>query len=112
MCFNSRHWLSSNQCRATLSVLLHVAAAKLLSPPHPHRSVLPARSVIWLQKRHEEMMERLRGPTPRKDTMQTEFKIGRLRQDCVTVPRGERVSPLQSLGQVWGCELVRMEAVY
>lgn len=48
-------------------------------------------------------MERLRGPTPRKDTLQAEFKIGRLRQDCVTVPRGDRVSIVWSLRQLQAC---------
>lgn len=51
------------------------------------------RSVIWIQKRQEEQLDRMRGPAHHKrgDDLRHEFRIGRLRQDSVTVTRDERV---------------------
>ena len=46
------------------------------------------RSVIWLQRRRDEVMERLRGGSLRKEE-QYEYHIGRLRQDRVHIPRTE-----------------------
>ena len=49
------------------------------------------RSIIWMQKRREEVMERLRGSSQRRED-QHEMQIGRLKQDRVKVPRKEDVS--------------------
>ena len=44
-----------------------------------------------MQKRREEVMERLRGSSQRRED-QHEMQIGRLKQDRVKVPRKEDVS--------------------
>ena len=49
------------------------------------------RSIIWMQKRREEIMERLRGTAQRRED-QHEMQIGRLKQDRVRIPRDEDVS--------------------
>ena len=49
------------------------------------------RAVIWLQKQRDEILERVRGGTLRKEE-QYEYHIGRLRQDRVHVSRADDVS--------------------
>lgn len=49
------------------------------------------RSVIWLQKSRDDILERLRGSALKKEE-QYEYHIGRLRQDRVKIPRQEGVS--------------------
>ena len=53
------------------------------------------RSIIWLQRRRDEIMERLRGSTHQqhRDDLH-ELQIGRLKQDRVHIPRGGEVSNL------------------
>ena len=46
------------------------------------------RAVIWLQKRRDEILERVRSGSLRKEE-QYEYHIGRLRQDRVCIPRRE-----------------------
>lgn len=46
------------------------------------------RSVMWLQRCCDEILERVRGGTLRKEE-QYEYHVGRLRQDRVRVPRKE-----------------------
>ena len=62
-----------------------------LNNTHTHTHTHTHSSIIWLQKRREEVMERLRGSSQRKEE-QHEMQIGRLKQDRVRVPRGENVS--------------------
>jgi hypothetical protein len=45
-----------------------------------------SRSIIWMQKRREEVMERLRGTAQRRED-QHEIQIGRLKQDRVKILR-------------------------
>ena len=52
------------------------------------------RSVIWLQKCRDDILERLRGGSLKKEE-QYEYHIGRLRQDRVKIPRQEGVSYLE-----------------
>lgn len=54
------------------------------------QSSLSLRSVIWMQKRREDVMERLRGTSQRRED-QHEMQIGRLKQDRVQIPRDEDV---------------------
>ena len=68
--------------------------AYLTTPPVYWPCLLfTCRSVIWIQKRQEEQLDRMRGPAHHKrgDDLRHEFRIGRLRQDSVTVTRDERV---------------------
>lgn len=53
------------------------------------------RSVIWLQRRRDEIMERLRGAAHQRKEDQHELQIGRLKQDRVRIPRGEEVRPIK-----------------
>ncbi len=53
---------------------------------HSHR-----RSIIWLQKRRDDIMERLRGSTHSRNEDHHELMIGRLRQDRVRIPREGKV---------------------
>ena len=46
------------------------------------------RAVIWLQKKRDEILERVRGGSLRKEE-QYEYHIGRLKQDRVHIPRRE-----------------------
>ena len=50
------------------------------------------RSIIWLQRRRDEIMERLRGSAHQqhRDDLH-ELQIGRLKQDRVHIPRGGEV---------------------
>lgn len=57
---------------------------------HTQDLLFPFRSVIWMQKRREDVMERLRGTSQRRED-QHEMQIGRLKQDRVRVPRDEDV---------------------
>ena len=52
------------------------------------------RSIIWLQRRRDEILERLRGSAHQqhRDDLH-ELQIGRLKQDRVHIPRGGDVSP-------------------
>ena len=51
------------------------------------------RSIVWLQNMQDANLERARGhPTRRLET--TEFRIGRLKHERVTVPRGDDVSSI------------------
>lgn len=49
------------------------------------------RAVIWLQKQRDEILERMRGGSLRKEE-QYEYHIGRLRQDRVHISRANEVS--------------------
>lgn len=51
-------------------------------------TIIALRSIIWLQRRRDDVLERLRGSTPRKED-QHELQIGRLKQDRVHIPRNE-----------------------
>ena len=65
--------------------------------PAPHMPC-PLRSIVWLQKRREELIERLRGVQKREE--QHDLQIGRLKQDRVRVPRleGEEVRGVRGGG--------------
>ena len=56
-----------------------------------YSSDLPPRAVIWLQKQRDEILERVRGGSLRKEE-QYEYHIGRLRQDRVNISRADDVS--------------------
>ena len=58
----------------------------LLATSSPHRSI------IWLQRRRDEILERLRGSSGQRKEDQHELQIGRLRQDRVRIPREDDVS--------------------
>lgn len=63
-------------------------------------SLSPSRSVIWLQRRRNEIMERLRGASHQRKEDHHELQIGRLKQDRVRIPRGEEVRGIG--GPLWG----------
>ena len=56
-----------------------------------HTHYTHIRSIIWLQKRRDELLDKMRGTSQRKEE-QHEANIGRLRLDRVRVPRGDNVS--------------------
>lgn len=46
------------------------------------------RSIVWLQNKRDAAMERLRGPSPRREDAH-EFRVGRLKHERVCVPRDD-----------------------
>ena len=52
-------------------------------------TVLPCgRSIVWLQNKRDAALERLRGPSPRREDVH-EFRVGRLKHERVCVPRDD-----------------------
>jgi len=49
---------------------------------------LCVRSIVWLQNKRDAMLERLRGPAPRREDAH-EFRVGRLKHERVCVPRDD-----------------------
>lgn len=49
-----------------------------------------SRSIVWLQNQRDTTLERVRGPSPRRDDPH-DFRVGRLKHERVKVPRGERL---------------------
>lgn len=49
-----------------------------------------SRSIVWLQSQRDSSIDRLRGPSPRREDPH-EFRVGRLRHERVKVPRGENI---------------------
>jgi len=49
-----------------------------------------SRSIVWLQNQRESSVDRLRGPSPRREDPQ-DFRVGRLRHERVKVPRGDSI---------------------
>ena len=43
---------------------------------------------MWLQNKREANLERTRGPSPRREDTH-EYRVGRLKHERVTIPRGE-----------------------
>lgn len=58
------------------------------------------RTVIWLQKCCDEVLERIRGGALKKEE-QYEYHIGRLRQDRVHIPRKEDDVSVILLKYLW-----------
>ena len=50
--------------------------------------VLCGRSIVWLQNKRDAALERLRGPSPRREDAH-EFRVGRLKHERVCVPRDD-----------------------
>ena len=46
------------------------------------------RAIVWLQNKRDATLERVRGPSPRREDAH-EYRIGRLKHERVTVPRDE-----------------------
>ena len=46
------------------------------------------RSIVWLQNKRDAALERLRGPSPRREDAH-EFRVGRLKHERVCVPRDD-----------------------
>ena len=46
------------------------------------------RAIVWLQNKRDATLERNRGPSPRREDTH-EYRVGRLKHERVTVPRGE-----------------------
>jgi len=49
---------------------------------------LVGRSIVWLQNKRDATLERLRGPSPRREDTH-EFRVGRLKHERVCVPRDD-----------------------
>lgn len=49
-----------------------------------------SRSIVWLQSQRDSNLDRIRGPSPRREDPH-EFRVGRLRHERVKVPRGENI---------------------
>ncbi|RWS30867.1 E3 ubiquitin-protein ligase HECTD1-like isoform X10 [Leptotrombidium deliense] len=47
-----------------------------------------SRSIVWLQNQRDSSLDRVRGPSPRREDPH-EFRVGRLRHERVRVPRGD-----------------------
>jgi len=50
--------------------------------------LLSGRSIVWLQNKRDAALERLRGPSPRREDAH-EFRVGRLKHERVCVPRDD-----------------------
>lgn len=50
------------------------------------------RAIVWVQTQRDKQLEQVKGSTPRKDDSSHEFRIGRLKQEKVSIPRGDNVS--------------------
>jgi len=50
--------------------------------------LLSVRSIVWLQNKRDAALERLRGPSPRREDAH-EFRVGRLKHERVCVPRDD-----------------------
>lgn len=48
------------------------------------------RAIVWLQNKRDAVLERNRGPAPRRDDTH-EYRIGRLKHERVKVPRGDQL---------------------
>jgi len=46
------------------------------------------RSIVWLQNKRDATLERLRGPSPRREDAH-EFRVGRLKHERICVPRDD-----------------------
>jgi len=51
-------------------------------------SLVCGRSIVWLQNKRDATLERLRGPSPRREDAH-EFRVGRLKHERVCVPRDD-----------------------
>lgn len=49
-----------------------------------------SRSIVWLQNQRDTSLERVRGPSPRREDPH-DFRVGRLKHERVKVPRGEQL---------------------
>lgn len=49
-----------------------------------------SRAIVWLQNKRDAVLERNRGPAPRRDDTH-EYRIGRLKHERVKVPRGDQL---------------------
>lgn len=61
-----------------------------------------SRSIVWLQNQRDQILDRTRGPSPRREDMH-EFRVGRLRHERVKVPRDENLLP-------WAMEVMKIHA--
>ena len=48
------------------------------------------RSIVWIQAQRDKQLEQMKGSTPRKDETH-EYRVGRLKQEKVSIPRGDNV---------------------
>jgi len=49
-----------------------------------------SRSIVWLQNQRDTTLERVRGPSPRREDPH-DFRVGRLKHERVKVPRGDKL---------------------
>lgn len=92
----------------TYSFALPPSFSPFLPPPSPPLLSLSLclSSIVWLQRRREELVERLRGGQKREEAH--DLQIGRLKQDRVRVPRTEgeevrwREGGRKGRGSGWG----------
>ncbi|CAH1802965.1 unnamed protein product, partial [Owenia fusiformis] len=62
-----------------------------------------SRAIVWLQNKRDAVMDRNRGPSPRRDHDSHEYRIGRLKHERVTVPRGDEILD-------WAMQLMKYHA--
>ncbi|XP_054154199.1 E3 ubiquitin-protein ligase HECTD1-like [Oppia nitens] len=61
-----------------------------------------SRSIVWLQNQRDSTLDRVRGPSPRRDDPH-DFRVGRLKHERVKVPRGDRLLD-------WGVHVMNIHA--
>ncbi|XP_053207496.1 E3 ubiquitin-protein ligase HECTD1-like isoform X2 [Panonychus citri] len=61
-----------------------------------------SRSIVWLQNQRDSVLDRSRGPSPRREDIH-EFRIGRLRHERVKVPRSDDLLS-------WAMEVMKIHA--
>jgi E3 ubiquitin-protein ligase HECTD1 len=62
----------------------------------------PSRAIVWLQNKRDATLERLRGPSPRREDTH-EFRVGRLKHERVCVPRDDTLLE-------WAMQLMKQHA--
>ena len=81
-------WRNLTSKPQACSLALPPSSLSLPPPSLPSSSKPPClSSIVWLQRRREELVERLRGGQKREEAH--DLQIGRLKQDRVRVPRTE-----------------------
>lgn len=61
-----------------------------------------SRSIVWLQNQRDTSLDRVRGPSPRRDDPH-DFRVGRLKHERVKVPRSDRLLE-------WGIQVMDIHA--
>jgi hypothetical protein len=74
----------------------------ILSSSDRDALLLSSRSIVWLQNKRDAALERMRGPSARREDAH-EYRVGRLKHERVSVPREETLHE-------WAIQLMKYHA--